>query len=86
MTEQIVQEVPSAEELARHFSALGDSVTLINAIVAGEWDETQDEQERKDTVQRNVDHLELMKAKQGWWTTEDFTAVDAAIASGKAYV
>lgn len=84
----LAPEVPNAEELARHFDALGHSVALINAVIAGEQlaeDRVTDE-ERKDTVKRNVDHLEIMKAKEGWWTTEDFGAVDAAITAGKAYI
>jgi len=32
-----------------------------------------------DTVSRNVEHLELMVAKD-FWTSEDMTAVNAAIA------
>jgi len=33
-----------------------------------------------DTVSRNVEHLQLMVAKD-FWTTEDMTAVNAAIAA-----
>jgi hypothetical protein len=44
-----------------------------------------DDAKKKDTVERNVAHLELMRAKD-FWTTEDMTAVDAAIEAGKAYV
>jgi hypothetical protein len=36
-------------------------------------------------VSRNVEHLELMVAKD-FWTDEDMTAVNAAIVSGKGYV
>ena len=32
----LAPEVPNAEELARHFDALGHSVALINAVIAGE--------------------------------------------------
>ena len=35
-----------------------------------------------DTKKRNVDHLEIMKAKT-YWTSEDMTAVDKAIADFK---
>ena len=69
----------TAEQIAQHYSAMGDSVWLINAIIAGE---TQGD---KDTVERNVAHLELMLAKD-FWTNEDMGAVNAAIAAGKAYV
>lgn len=73
------------EQIAQHYKALGDSVWLINAVIAGE-EMTNDTQEAKnDCVDRNVQHLEIMKAKD-FWTTEDFTAVDAAIVAGKAYL
>ena len=69
----------TVEQIAQHYSAMGDSVWLINAIIAGA---TQGD---KDMVERNVAHLEIMVAKD-FWTTEDMTAVNAAIAAGKAYV
>jgi len=75
----------TAEQIAQHYSAMGDSVWLINAIIAGEQMADKVEAERKDTVERNVAHLELMRAKD-FWTNEDMTAVDAAIVAGKAYV
>ena len=68
----------TAEQIAQHYKAMGDSVWLINAIIAGE------QQGDKATVDRNVEHLELMVAKD-FWTDEDMTAVNAAIAAGKAY-
>lgn len=68
----------TTEQIAQHYSAMGDSVWLINAVVAGE---TQGD---KATVERNVAHLELMLAKD-FWTTEDMSAVNAAITAGKAY-
>lgn len=72
-------EQQTAEQIAQHYSAMGDSVWLINAIIAGETEGD------KDTVERNVAHLELMLAKD-FWTNEDMGAVNAAIAAGKAYV
>jgi hypothetical protein len=67
--------MPTIEEIAQHYSAMGDSVNLINEIVAsGDTDE-----ESVDTITRNKEHLELMVAKD-FWTTEDMTAVNAAIA------
>lgn len=78
-------ENPTPEQIAQHYSAMGDSVWLVNAIIAGEQMADASEQDKKDTVERNVSHLELMLAKD-FWTDEDMTAVDAAIAAGKAYV
>ena len=78
-------EERTAAEVAQIFSAAGDSVTLINGGKP-EW-ETADEW--KDTVKRNVEHLEIIKGykkldeKTSIWTTENFTAIDKAIVDGK---
>jgi hypothetical protein len=69
-------EVPSTEEIAQHYSAMGDSVDLLNAGQP----EGMDADDWADTVSRNKEHLELMVAKD-FWTTEDMTAVNAAIAA-----
>ena len=80
-------EERTAEEVAQIFSAAGDSVTLINTDTSKNDGET--EQEWKDRIKRNVDHLEIIKAYKktddttSIWTTEDFTAIDAAIVTGK---
>jgi len=55
---------------------MGDSVDLINA---GQPEGMTDE-EWADCLERNVAHLEIMLAKD-FWTTEDMTAVNAAIAA-----
>ena len=66
------------EEIAQNYTAMGHSVDLLNAgkpdnMEADEWTATK---------ARNVEHLELMKAKT-YWTSEDMTAVDKAIADNK---
>ena len=76
-------DTPTAEEIAQHYTAMGHSVDLINDIVAGNQDDT-DADERQATVDRNVEHLELMVAKD-YWTNESMTAVNAAITSGNGY-
>ena len=78
-------ENQTPEQIAQHYKAMGDSVWLINAVIAGETMSEESDAAKKATVERNVAHLELMRAKD-FWTTEDMTAVDAAIAAGKAYV
>lgn len=69
--------MPTPEEIAQHYSAAMDSVNLINALM------TQDSRttEEQDTVDRNVDHLEIMVAKD-FWTTEDLTPLNNAITAG----
>ena len=73
------EETLTAAEIAQHYSAAGDSVTLINELVA--LSERDDDQ--VDTVRRNVEHLELMVAKD-YWTTEDLAPFNAAITAGNA--
>jgi hypothetical protein len=58
------------EEIAQNYSAAGDSVTLINELVAVET--LTDEQ--KNTVSRNVEHLEIL------------APFNSAITAGKAKI
>ena len=74
----------TAEQIAQHYTAMGHSVDLINAIIAGEAMADDDAADKQDCVNRNVEHLEIMVAKD-FWTTESMTAVNAAITAGKAY-
>ena len=74
----------TAEEKTQDYTAMGDSKDLINDIVAGNRDSTLDAAERQDMVDRNVEHLELMVALDDWGS-EDMTAINSAITSGKGY-
>jgi len=74
----------TSEQIAQNYTAMGHSVDLINAIIAGEAMADDDAADRQDCVDRNVEHLELMVAKD-YWTDEDMTAVNAAIAAGNGY-
>ena len=74
----------TTEELAQDYTAMGHSVDLINDIVAGNQDDDMTADERQDCVDRNVEHLELMVAKD-YWTSEDMTAVNSAITAGNGY-
>ena len=72
----MTEMTPTAEEIARHYSAAMDSVNLINA---GKPEGITDE-DWADTVARNKEHLQIMVAKD-FWTTEDLTPFTAAIAA-----
>ena len=78
-------EERTSEEIAQIFSAAGDSVTVIGTAQAS--DETDDE--FKDKIKRNVEHLEIIKdykkldGTTSIWTSESFTDIDAAIVAGK---
>ncbi len=74
----------TAEQIAQHYTAMGDSVDLINSIIAGTAMEDDDAADKQDCVNRNVEHLEIMVAKD-FWTTEDMTAANAAITAGQGY-
>ena len=68
-------EQPSAEEIAKHYSAAMDSVNLINAGQP----EGMEDADWADTVARNKEHLQIMLAKD-FWTTEDLGPLQAAAA------
>ena len=78
MTDEIATtDVKTAEEIAQDYSAMLDSVSLINEMRTNPPEDMTDE-EVADTISRNVEHLEIMVAKD-YWTTEDMTAVNTAI-------
>ena len=74
----------TTEELAQDYTAMGHSVDLINAIIAGTQMADDTAADRQGCVDRNVEHLELMVAKDDWGS-EDMTAVNAAITAGNGY-
>ena len=74
----------TTEQLAQDFTAMGHSVDLINAIIAGDSMADKSAEDRQNCVDRNVQHLELMVAKEDWGD-EDMTAVNAAISAGNGY-
>ena len=74
----------TADEIAQHYVAMGHSVDEITGGQNTDDGETADEWTARKA--RNVDHLVLQKAQtheddSSWWTGEDFTDIDAAIAS-----
>ena len=74
----------TAEEIAQDYTAMGHSVDLINAIIAGTAMADDTAEDKQDCVDRNVAHLEIMVAKD-YWTSEDMTAVNTAITAGQGY-
>ena len=64
---------PTAEEIAKHYSAALDSVALINA---GKPEDMTDE-DWADCLKRNKDHLLIMLAKD-FWTNENLAPLEAA--------
>ena len=81
----------TTEQLSTFYTNAGDNVALINKLAA--ISSLTDVQ--KERIKRNVEHLEIIKSwktvdditgedtNTSVWTTEDFTAIDAAITLGK---
>jgi hypothetical protein len=84
MTEEVEVVTRTEEQLASDYSAMGHSVALVNAIIAGDSMADDDAEDRQDCVDRNVQHLELMVAKEDWGD-EDMAAVNEAIEAGNGY-
>ena len=72
------QETLTAEEIQAHYDAALDSVTVINDLMA--LDSRDDEQTA--TVARNVEHLQIMVAKDYWTAAQDLAPLNAAITAG----
>lgn len=73
-----IVENPSAEQISDYYTRMGWSVDLLNgpkptAISDGDWNVV---------VSENVAWLQSMVGKD-FWTTEDMSAVNAAIASNQ---
>ena len=83
-------DTPTEAEIVAHFSAMDDSVTLINETIA---DDTEalliygDAAEVNLMVTRNTDHLEIQAAKD-WYndSSNNKTPYIGAVTAGKAYV
>ena len=71
-------------ELAVDFTAMGHSIALITDVIAGNSMAGELAADRQDCVDRNTQHLELMKAKSDWGS-ESMTATDSAISAGNGY-
>jgi hypothetical protein len=71
-------------ELLQDFTAMGHSIALITDVIAGNKMADEAKEARQDCVDRNTQHLELMKAKSDWGS-ESMTATTNAIAAGNGY-
>lgn len=71
----MLDENLTAEQIQKHYDAAMDSVNLLNA---GKPAEMSDD-DWTDCVSRNVEHLEIMVAKDYWTDAQDITVLQAAI-------
>ena len=68
-----MNEITTAEQIAKHYSAAMDSVNLIN----GTKPELMTDADWADCLSRNKEHLKIMLAKD-FWTTENLTPLQQA--------
>jgi len=71
-------------ELLQDFTAMGHSISLITDVIAGNAMADDIAADRQSAVDRNVEHLVLMKAKSDWGS-ESMTATTNAITAGNGY-
>ena len=85
-----MSEELTAEEINAHFSAMDDSVNLINNTIADDTDALEmfgSAEGAKEIMKRNTDHLELQLDKD--WATEDSrdkSSYTDAITAGVNYI
>jgi len=72
------------DQIAQDYLAMGRSVALITDVIAGDQMADDLAADRQKRVDRNVEHLELMVAKDDWGS-ESMTATNAAITAGNGY-
>ena len=85
-----MSEELTAEDINQHFSAMDDSVTLINDTIADNTDALEmfgSEEEVQLMVKRNTDHLELQLDKD-WAVADsrDKSSYTDAITAGVNYI
>jgi len=74
----------TSEEIAVNYAAMVTVANRINKIVAGTSMADSTAEEKQQSIDTCVKHLQLMVGKS-YWTTEDMEPISAAIASGLAY-
>jgi len=72
--EVMTPEQPTPEQIQQHYDAAMDSVNLLNA---GKPEDMSDDH-WTDCVSRNVEHLEIMVAKD-FWNGQDLSPLSDAI-------
>jgi hypothetical protein len=77
------EELTEEQKVAKQISAMGDSVTLINKLIA---EGTHNDQVH-DTISRNVEHLALMVGKDIIKNSgTDLSGFNTTITQGRAFI
>ena len=74
------------EEKAKMYQAMLDSVNVIESVLdsSNEYGNNLTNVEKQEKILRSSGYLEYGKAIDDWGS-EDFTAIDSAVAAAKAY-
>jgi len=74
------------EEKAQMYAAMLDSVNVIESVLdsSNEYGNDLTNVEKQEKILRSAGYLEYGKAL-GDWGSEDFSAIDSAVAAAKAY-
>ena len=84
MSEEVVARTD--EEKAQMYAAMLDSVNVIESVLdsSNEYGNDLTNAEKQEKILRSSGYLEYGKAVDDWGS-EDFTAIDSAVAAAKAY-
>jgi len=74
----------TSEEIAVNYSAMLIVANRINKIVDGTKMADSTAEEKQESIDSCVKHLQLMVGKS-YWTTEDMEPISAAITAGLSY-
>tara|TARA_R100001086_G_scaffold3428_2_gene2395 strand:- start:92 stop:343 length:252 start_codon:yes stop_codon:yes gene_type:complete len=81
-----MSEVRTNEEKAQMYQAMLDGANVITSVLDADNEFGNDltNEEKQERVLRSAGYLEAGKAL-GDWGSEDFSAIDSAVAAAKAY-
>lgn len=74
------ENLSDEQKVEKHYLIAVESADLVNATIA-----TKSLLDGREEVQKNVDHLKIMVAKD-YWTNQDLTVLEDAIVAGEEYL
>jgi hypothetical protein len=84
-----MEEQLTPEQVQNHIRAAFDSVGLINDVVAGTQMQNASIEDKKNAIQRNIGHLNIMLGKE-WFveglTEQQATDINDCITAGNTYI
>lgn len=79
------EPVLTAEEVNRHYSSTLDSVEVINKLIKEKPTYMSDE-DRKDSISRNAEHLKIMQGKKFWASSHDMKPIAECISAADKFL